>query len=262
MKILEFKDKKVKFKSKKENEVLVDVFFKKSVEDLDKIWINYNFDDIRNNKDWRDYIECKLKVVMGVEKNKDEEEKNNSCFDKNITDFYKENILDKFLKEKWLDQLKDEESLSLDLKNYFYVEQDNIDEEKIDWWYMNFLKIDKNILSKDITRTLKGRFDIYMDKEISFKCENWFFYYQDEEKDILIIYKYRLPIDDINTKFIVNEENFFFSRDRLAKEEDLIFFLLTKVDLTQDIQEIKISSNIKIPDNKIDDDKIDDNIPF
>jgi len=65
--IFEIKKDKIKFEGVKEQEVLIDVFLKKSVEDLKSIEIEYDFEKIRQDEDWRKYIEYKLKTLMGVE---------------------------------------------------------------------------------------------------------------------------------------------------------------------------------------------------
>jgi len=190
MGILKIKNKKIKFEGIKEQEVLIDVFLKKSVEDLKSIGIEYDFEKIRQDEDWRKYIECKLKTLMGVEKW--------DCLD-NIKNFYKEKILDKFCEEKWLDKLfnskwldkiKSEDNMksmlnSLILESYF--EKSKINDtgiEKLDlkknWLkleWLDFLGIVHWFVFMAWARQTKGYYNLY-------------------------IYKYRLPLSKINAKII------------------------------------------------------------
>ncbi len=231
MKILEFKDKKVKFKSKKENEVLVDVFLKKSVEDLGKLWIDYDFDDIRNKKDWREYIECKLKVVMGVDLEKNNEIK--------IEYFYKNNIWIKFQKEKELFKWKLD---YVNLKDYFYPFKVKNNQQKYNFG-INYIKKESSLE--------KLNFNYFY---------NWFYFSfwnnPDEPTEWienLYVLKYRFPFvekidlnkgkikvfDVIQIKFSY-KQNITSWTKKYAIFRDIANFLLTKVDITQDIQEIKI----------------------
>jgi len=229
MKIFNLKGENIKFESKKENDVLVDVFLKKSVEDLKKLGIYYNFDGIRKDKDWREYIKCKLKVVMGIE--------SWDCFDEKIKNFYKENILDKFLEEKW----------------YIYIEKD-----KKKLWNNLELEVyfrplyngnSKNNTSLKLSKL--EEWEIVNNNDLEFKdFINWFYFYSIWSWAICVL-KYRFPFieklrlekekitkDDIiqiNFDKGISPEN---KKEKIL--EDVSNFLLTKVDLTQDIQEIEL----------------------
>jgi len=262
MKILEIKNDKVKFNSKKENEVLIDVFLKKSFNELTQLWLALDFDEMKKDESWRDYIECKLKVLMGVD--------NGKCFNKKIEDFYKENILDRFLEKKWINQ--NITVKKIDLKDYFgknyEYNKDNIyllsREEKI----------------RKMERLVFELFSFFNEREKKYEEHNieiddlwnWFYWYIDDSLKLIIAYKYRLSFEllselenlanwDIKEKKYIKKINIYNKnefKDYIVlaykgniNNSDILSFLLSKVDLTQDIQEIKIDSYVEFDEIKM-----------
>jgi len=235
---------KVKYESKKENDVLLDVFLKKSVEDLDTLGIDYDFDEIKKDKDWRNYIECKVKVLMRIE--------SWSCFNEKIKDgeettiksFYKEIFLKPFLKKTGFIKVsmkvgnKKEIEQYLNLKDYF---NPNKKENK---------EFDLKPIKKESSL-----------EKLNFKyLYNWFYlsFWNNPNEPIkqvenLYILKYRFPftkkIELEKSKIPVSDVvQINFTRQDIStpvKKQELFEsvsnYLLTKIDLTQDIQEIKLN---------------------
>jgi len=237
------KNDKVKFNSKKENEVLIDVFLRKSFDELTRIWLVLDFDEMKNDKNWRKYIEYKLKVLMWVN--------DRSCFDEELEKFYKKNILNEFLEKKWFNKFNMYKELilsELNLEEYFSkkIENDrseNIfilnDSKKVDfiWFVDKFKKIKK---WKKVSES------------ISFYDKNWLFAFIDYDNNLILAFKYRLIIN-FNINVIVKRIKWYLTKDFILLwfknknniKTDLGNFLLSKVDLTQDIQEIKINQKIE-----------------
>jgi len=236
MKILEMKNDKIKFNSKKENEVLIDVFLRKSFDELTRLWSVLDFDEMKNDKNWRKYIECKLKVLMWVN--------DGSCFDEELEKFYKKNILDEFLEEKWFNKIDEKENINL--KNYFWTKQSK---------YENNINFELEPIKKQESLE-KLKFNYF---------PNWFFFSfwnSPTEPTIkikhLYVLKYRFPfkteitleINEIQVSDVI-QIKFNLAQDISSQEKEKSLlqsvsnFLLSKVDLTQDIQEIKINQKIE-----------------
>ena len=85
----------LKINSEKEENILIDVFLNQSIQNLNsEWWFNLKFDEIKNNDIWRKFIKTKLEISFWIIKNYEQ-------IDKDVFEFWRDEIIWKFLKNKW-----------------------------------------------------------------------------------------------------------------------------------------------------------------
>jgi len=220
MKILEIQEDKIKFNSLKENEILINTFLQQSLIDLENIGI-YSFFNIEEDKKryalYKRYIECKIKKLMWVE---------SDCFDRGLTEFYVKNILFYFLEligqDGVLKTISDFSNIMeiIDLNSYFTT----------------FVRDNKDLLNFTLQKV-----KLNVDK-LNFKVINGFVI-SDSGTNEIYVYKYRLPLK----LFLLNTYNLWenlFKLNGYDKKvnsiDNVLNFLISKIDLTKDIQEIQV----------------------
>jgi hypothetical protein len=181
-----FKNNILKIYSEKEENIVIDIFINQSINNLNsEWWFNLDFDKIKNNKEeykkWKSFIETKLWIVFWKIKNEEIDEK--------VFEFWRDDIIWKFLKNKWYN-FKNKDLKKEVFFSYYNYSSKSLFEEREKYNAFDILKEWNNIFKYQIMFELLFNnselvFDKYknINKKYLFKLNINFWLSEDQIED-------------------------------------------------------------------------------